>query len=141
MNPDWTRIVSFDPGETTGYVILEKVPDSPIWAVEKLGSFTSEELLEIPPLVDSCDLALYEQLQIFHHTINTMGLEIIGAIRLACAQKEVETRKRNPALLQGIRRWPLIFDFGIPNKHAMAALQHAIIYIGVDNVQGVRFNR
>jgi len=110
------------------------------WRLVDAGSFT--EIEKVDELIQSDrDIVLYEQLHVFHRTISTVGLEICGAIRLRAKQVGVEAIPREPSYLQGIRHWPITDERPkIKSKHARDAYLHALVYLQVNNVEGVKWN-
>jgi len=134
------RLVSFDPGGTTGYAIFTREGEGQ-WRILATGEFPADALgLEvIDSIIKPGDQVIYEQIYVFHRTIKTVGLEVIGAIRHCCAQRGIEPEARTPGYLQGIRRWPMTIEPPIVGKHARDAVHHGIVFLGAYNIGGVTF--
>lgn len=126
------RLVSIDPGGTTGYAILEQAEDD-LWDVVEVKQKITDEDLE--HIIKPGDIVIYENIQVFDRSIRTIGIEVIGALKIICRLVGITPIKRTPGYLQGIRHWPLALPVKC-SRHAKDALHHAVVYLGYKNIRG-----
>ena len=128
-----TRILSFDPGVTTGYALLDVDGDAepslliagefPLW-----GKYMEEFLIENKP-----DIVVYEEFRLYPAVAKAKSwstfpeVEVIGVIKYLCEQRgtpliaqraSVKARTTIPPRVAGVR-----------GPHARDALKHALYYI------------
>lgn len=128
------RLVSFDPGGTTGCAILVQADDGFWDIVETCAAPTDDDVIRI---IQPGDIVIYEFIKVFDHHINTIGIEVIGAIKTICKMRGIKPIQRSPGYLQGIRHWPIKIAWKTKGPHQKDALHHAIVYLGYQNVRGV----
>lgn len=134
------RVVAFDPGGTTGYAVVQLVQTTPTrWRVLEAGAFPQFDEVETILMRHHPRTVLYETLHVTRPGVRTVGAEVIGAIRYLARFHNMHCLERSPALLQGIRRWPIRIEYPVRGPHALDALHHAIVYVGPGYVEGVTF--
>lgn len=140
---DATRISSFDPGETTGWCLAEKIAED-LWEINDADQFV--DIQDVSKYIEPGDVVIYENIVVQRPGVKTGGIEVIGAIKLVAKVKQARVVQRSPAHLQGPRNWPcdlplLITEGGYAFRHAKDACYHIMSYLGVDRIKNIAWSR
>jgi len=130
-------LIAFDPGGTTGWCRFYQPNTSSLWQVVEWGEFSTEKILRVYELIQPGERVVFERIQVMHMGFNPIGLEIIGAIKLACQLGGNTWIGQSPGNISGAKLWPGLNEgrkWFTRQQHAKDAFYHGVVNIGLQHL-------
>lgn len=134
LDPQWRKILVFDPGGTTGWALFTRTADERFRLVD-YGQF--ETFTEIGSRIWFADHIVYEHVVQHNGKLNPVGIEVQGVINYFCWLEKKTSTPRGSVFMRAPYTYAKTFLHSIVEEHARDAVAHGLSFIGVENIEGV----
>ena len=126
------RIVVFDPGQTTGIAVFQRIVGNKF---ELLTAYNAYNWEVIEHEISSANLVVAEKVQQKTANFNDCGVGVMYVITYNANKLAIPVFTQKPSMMKAVNAYANLNEF---QEHVCDAVAHGIKFIGIENLKGIK---